>query len=170
MDNANTKHEIQEYMIKDKYFEESYTKNDLLQVIKAFNFHKEYVCDRMAQEMGRTVLRLPPYYCIFNPIEHMWRQLKSTIRSQNTSPTLGSSVCELIKKVVDEIPVESWKNSVSHVMKNEESYIFVDNVIKSIIINLSDDSDSDTELTISFNYFFLIRYLLHAAKLLHTRI
>ncbi|KAJ8921244.1 hypothetical protein NQ315_013716 [Exocentrus adspersus] len=64
----NTKAEIQEYI---------YKKRQLLQVLGAFNIKKEYVCDRMAEEMGHTVLRLPPYFCIFNPIEHIWHKVKS---------------------------------------------------------------------------------------------
>ncbi|KAJ8912841.1 hypothetical protein NQ315_007973 [Exocentrus adspersus] len=89
---TNTKAEIQEYMIaNDIYFEYSYKK-------RAFNIKNEYVCYRMAEEMGHTVLRLPPYYCIFNPIEHLWHQVKSRVRSENISPTLGSTVVDLVKK------------------------------------------------------------------------
>ncbi|KAF2902615.1 hypothetical protein ILUMI_03572 [Ignelater luminosus] len=31
-----------------------------------------YDADRMALEHGHVVVRLPPYYCIFNPIENFW--------------------------------------------------------------------------------------------------
>ena len=75
----------------DIYFEDNYRKNELLEVLNAFSIKKTYVCDTMATEMGHTVLRLPPYYCIFNPIEQMWHQLKSKVRSKNISPALSCS-------------------------------------------------------------------------------
>ncbi|KAJ8921256.1 hypothetical protein NQ315_013728 [Exocentrus adspersus] len=107
---TNTKEEIQENMLaNDIYFEYSYKKRQLLLVLGAFNIKKEYVCDRMAEEMGHTVLRLPPYYCTFKPIEHIWYKVKSRVRSENISPTLGSTVVDLVKKVVQDIPVDSWK-------------------------------------------------------------
>lgn len=96
--------------------------------------------------MGHTVLRLPPYHCIFNPIEHMWHQVKSKVRAENVSPTLSASVIKLIKTVINNIPAESWKNSVKHILKVEDSYIYIQNNIQPIVINLNDDSDSETEL------------------------
>jgi len=45
------------------------TKSVLLNIIKNLNFEKQYVVDELAKKFGHTVLRLPPYYCIFNPIE-----------------------------------------------------------------------------------------------------
>lgn len=145
----NTKLEIQNYMAaNDIYFEESYKKSDLLEVLKTFCIKKVYVCDTLAEEIGHTVLRLPPYYCIFNPIEHMWHQLKSLVRSENISPTLSSSVVELIRKCFNDIPPGSWKNSVRHVITVENSYISLDRIINPIIINFDEDSDSETELPI----------------------
>ncbi|MGH9701240.1 MAG: transposase [Candidatus Acidiferrales bacterium] len=146
---ANTKSEIQEYMLEnDIYFEFTYRKSDLLRVLKDYNLKKEYVCDSMAEKKGHTVLRLPPYYCVFNPIELIWHQVKSRVRAQNVSPTLGVSVVELIKSVVSDIPSESWKNSIEHVKKVEDSYIYVHN-IEPLLISLGDDSDSETELGLS---------------------
>lgn len=146
---ANKKSEIQDYMLQnDIYFEFSYKKSDLLKVLKDFNLKKEYFCDSVAEKMGHTVLRLPPYYCVFNPIEQIWHQIKSRVRAENLSPTLSVSVVELIKKVVDDIPCESWKNCVKHVVKVEESYIHAKNV-EPLIINLANDSDSETELGLS---------------------
>ena len=115
-------------------------------MLNTFNIKKQYVCDNLAEEMGHTVLRLPPYHCIFNPIEHMWHQVKSQVRAENVSPTLSATVINLIKNIINSIPVESWKNSVQHIVKVEDSYIGIQNNIQSFIINLDDDSDSETEL------------------------
>ena len=73
------------------------------------------------------------------------------IRRENTSPTLSSSVIELIKKCVNNIPVESWKNSVGHVIQVENSYNIINSNARPLIISLGideDDSDSETELNI----------------------
>lgn len=144
---SSTKTEIQEYLLKNYiYFEFSYKKEQLLEVLNTLNIKKQYVCDNLAEQMGHTVLRLPPYHCIFNPIEHMWHQVKSKVRAENVSPTLSASVIKLIKTVINNIPAESWKNSVKHILKVEDSYIYIQNNIQPIVINLNDDSDSETEL------------------------
>ena len=44
-------------------------------------------------------------------------------------------------------PIDSWKNSVRHVITIENSYVTLE-TIKPIIINVYDDSDSETELNI----------------------
>lgn len=146
---SSTKVEIQNFMIdNDIYFEETYTKGELLEVLKAFKINKEYVCDKLAAENGHTVLRLPPYYCVFNPIELIWHQLKSNVRRSNTSPTLNTSVIELIKNVIGNISAENWKNCVKHVIKKENSYIALSANVQPLIISLDEDSDSETELNL----------------------
>lgn len=98
--------------------------------------------------MGHTVLRLPPYHCMFNPIEHIWRQLKSAVRRKNTSPNLSSTVVALIQKEIENIPDISWGRCVSHVKKVEQSYIDIGRLqTEKIIISLGDDSESETDLT-----------------------
>lgn len=139
---SSRKTEIQEYLLQnDIYFEYSYKKGQLLDVLKSYDIKKQYVCDSLAEQLGHTVLRLPPYHCIFNPIEHLWHQVKSKIRTENVTPTLSPSVIN----VINNMPVESWKNSVQHVVKVEDSYIHIENNIEPIVINLN-DSDSETEL------------------------
>lgn len=64
--------------------------------------------------MGHTVIRPPNFHYTFNPIEHMWHELKSKVRSEYIFPTLSSSVVELIKECVHDVPPDTWKNSVRH--------------------------------------------------------
>ena len=106
------------------------------------------MCDKLATENGHTVLRLPPYYCVFNPIELIWHQVKSNIRRNNTSPTLNTSVVELIKNIVSNISADSWKNCIQHVIKVENSYMCTSNNVQPLIISLDEDSDNDTELNL----------------------
>lgn len=62
--NSNsTKAQISEFLQQiDLYYEESYTKSQLLEVFKTKTFQKEYVVDSMAIAAGHTVLLLPPYH------------------------------------------------------------------------------------------------------------
>lgn len=54
-----------------------------------------------------TVLRFPPYYCIFNPLELIWHQVKSNVRRHSTHPTLCPCVVELVKNVVGNVSANS---------------------------------------------------------------
>ena len=96
--------------------------------------------------MGHTVLRFPPYHCMFNPIEHIWHQLKASVRRNNVSPTLNSSVTALVQSEMKNIPNKSWENCVAHVQKVEKSYVNIDLLPRErIIVNLDDDSDRETD-------------------------
>lgn len=95
------------------------TKEQLLKCLDGKNLQKTYFIDETALKNGHCVLRLPPYYCEFNPIEIMWSLLKSTVRKRNTSPRISDSVLRLIKDVVPEID-KHWKNCVQHVLKVEK--------------------------------------------------
>ena len=62
----DTKSKIQEYMYNhDIYFHENYTKKELLEVLKSLSIKKQYYCDELAESIGQTVLRLPPYHCMY---------------------------------------------------------------------------------------------------------
>lgn len=150
---TNRKSEIQDFLYeRDLYFHESYSVKQLLEVVKSYNFSKQYVCDQIAKEAGHEVIRLPPYYCIFNAIELIWHKIKSNIRAHNSTPTLSSSVIELIKAEVNNVTAENWKNCIQHVKKIEDSYrrMYIDinslEPVKKLIINLDDSSDSEIDL------------------------
>lgn len=87
---SSTKSEIQNFLhTHDLYYEETYTKKELLEVLKTKTFNKPYVIDEIAKAYGHTVLRLPPYFCTFNPIEIIWgklnKMLGGTINFQNST-------------------------------------------------------------------------------------
>lgn len=63
----------------NKYFEETYKKQDLLEILKVFKFNKEYVWDKLVTEMGYKMLRLTSYHCVLNPIELIWHRVKSSL-------------------------------------------------------------------------------------------
>lgn len=50
--------------------------------------------DRLAKDAGHEVLRLPPYYSIWNPIELMWGLVKTEVAKNNKDQTMSSvSTC-----------------------------------------------------------------------------
>ncbi|XP_072392337.1 uncharacterized protein [Diabrotica undecimpunctata] len=77
-------------------------KKDLLNIVKSHSFNKEYVLDKLCKIQGHTILRLPPYYCIFNPIEMIWGILKTRLRKRNESPTLNAVQLDNIRQEVNE--------------------------------------------------------------------
>ncbi|KAG5887104.1 hypothetical protein JTB14_000737 [Gonioctena quinquepunctata] len=118
------------------------TKKVLLAAIKQRNFKKEYIIDSMCESRGHILLRLPPYYCVFNPIEMVWTTTKESLRKCNQSPTLNAVVLDNIRRVVNEVGnSEVWKNCVAHVM-NEENKYYVQSSINPIVIQPDDDSTS----------------------------
>lgn len=46
------------------------------QKIRVANSPKKYVFDEMDQDAGYSVIRLPPYHSVFNPVEMVCSQLK----------------------------------------------------------------------------------------------
>ncbi|RZC32052.1 DDE 3 domain containing protein [Asbolus verrucosus] len=101
---SSNKEEIKEFLQNnDLFFEESYTKKQLLEVLKTRQFTKKYNVDDMTKKRGFQVLRLPPYHCNFNPIEMIWAELKSHLRRNNTSPKFGFATIQLIKDEIGKI-------------------------------------------------------------------
>ena len=121
------------------------TKKILLELIKKQKFSKEYYVDTLMEQHGHEVLRLPPYYCIFNPIELVWATLKQKVRKYNQTPQLSESLLTTIKDVVTEIAAtDLWKKCVQHVIGKENEYC-VSSPIDPIIISLHNDSSSESD-------------------------
>jgi hypothetical protein len=55
---------------------------------KRLPFDISIAIDDLAAKYGHTVLLFPPYYCVLNPIEMVWSQLKHKIRKVNITPNL----------------------------------------------------------------------------------
>jgi hypothetical protein len=67
--------------------------------------------------------------------------LKRAIRRNNTSPTSSANVVDLIRREVNNIMPELWKNCINHVIGVENFYV-TPNVQQLII---QDDGDDDDE-------------------------
>lgn len=122
------------------------TKKVLLEAIKKKNFTKEYVIDKLCEAHGHTILRLPPYYCIFNPIEMMWAAIKKKLRKYNQSPTKSDLVLGNIRTVIDEVNASGiWMNCVRHVIEKEGEYFILPAIDPIIITPNTDSSSADSD-------------------------
>ena len=61
------------------------------------NIEKQYVIDVLVEKAGYSVLRLPLYHCILNPIEMAWNQLKHHVRHLNAYTSNPSKIVDLIR-------------------------------------------------------------------------
>jgi hypothetical protein len=60
---------VRSFQVKDRIKKPDFYK---LYVQDYAKEHKEYAVERIAEEYGIIILRLPPYHCFFNPIEPPW--------------------------------------------------------------------------------------------------
>ncbi|KAI4471023.1 hypothetical protein MML48_1g10719 [Holotrichia oblita] len=130
----------------DFYYEDHYTKKQLLEVMNTKEYLKHYYVDNRAKEAGHTVLRLPPYHCVLNPTEVIWAQLKNMIRFTNQAPKLSESIITCIKNAMQNVSAENWKNAIQHVITKENEYLNLYNTVAPLIINLQEDSNTDANL------------------------
>jgi transposase len=145
--NSSRKSDIIEFLEKNNLsYSQKNTKKILLQLIadSEMDKSKQFQVDNLAKEQGCEVLRLPPYYCVLNPIELIWSQLKHNVRKSNSTPNLGSSVVNLIRRKCDKINANIWQNCVEHVINVENSFLSK-RPFPEIIINVNDESDSEEE-------------------------
>lgn len=109
----------------------------------------EYRIDNAALESGRQVLRLPPYHCCLNPIELVWSQVKGHVAKHNKTFKIND-VKELLFQGIQSVTADRWKSCVQHVIDVEEKRLWeidglAEEVMEPIVINLGDDSDTDTD-------------------------
>jgi len=74
----------------------TYTKVQLMELIKQSDFYHVYAVDQILQEKDINVLRLPPYHCELNPIQYAWSGLKQKVRRRNVGDQTVQTVREII--------------------------------------------------------------------------
>lgn len=120
----------------------------LLLVSNVRSRYEEYRVDRLAKLHGHTILRLPPYHCELNPIENIWSVVKGKVAAENKT-FKEKEVEELTKVAIEAISSETWKNCVSHVVKEEEAMWELDGMsdiaVDKLIINIDHESSDTTE-------------------------
>lgn len=107
--------------------------------------------DDLAEQYGHKVLRLPPYHCIFNPIELIWGIAKNYYnrhigRDGNTENECINMWHEALQMVTPDM----WENSIRHTEEEigkwyERERIFDRQEINPLIINVDSDDSADTD-------------------------
>ncbi|KAJ3646484.1 hypothetical protein Zmor_024070 [Zophobas morio] len=126
-------------------FSELHKKDTLLKLCKAHYKNPVYVVDNIITAPGHDVLRLPPYHCIFNPIEMVWSQTK---RFYDKDVLKSKNPLDAWNRALQNITPEQWKSYVKHIENIIKTYWDKEKFVKvnNIIINLNvetDESDSD---------------------------
>lgn len=105
----------------------------------------------MALLHGHEVLRLPPYHCIFNPIEMIWGITKTYYsKHMGRDGTGRERSLEMWQEALDQITPQIWNNCVNHTDKVIEDWWTRESLmdreeVAPLIINLEDDSDNDLD-------------------------
>lgn len=117
---------------------------------------KQYKIDSLVKQHCHEVVRLPPYYCIYNPIELVWAELKRNVRRFNKTPSLSAAVIQHIRDAVGNINGELWKKCCQHARKEEEKTEVGPALMEPFIISIADedDDDEDNENEIGGNFDF----------------
>lgn len=133
----------------DLPFTKNETKVELYETIKRNKGHfKTFKIDKLLQESGFSVLRLPPYHPDLNPIEMIWAKVKNRVAAENVDFTT-TAVEDICKQKFSDVSVEDWKKRCEHIKKNEEAYRKmqgpVETAIERFVISLGDDSSDSSE-------------------------
>uniref|UniRef100_A0A0P4VTN2 Tc1-like transposase DDE domain-containing protein n=1 Tax=Scylla olivacea TaxID=85551 RepID=A0A0P4VTN2_SCYOL len=103
------------------------------------------VIDKIAEEAGHQVLRLPPYHCQYNPIELIWAQVKTYIAKKNTFKMANLKV--LVTEALSLITPQTWKKAVGHTEKihdeDNQQDVAAENFVESFVINITECSDEE---------------------------
>ena len=118
----------------------------------------KYAVEEMATAQGHTILRLPPYHCIFNPIQMVWSYQKHLVRGQSTTRTTKEAL-EYCQARFTELPSGGAAPYFAHVQKIEDEHQQLDGLtsptvnVAPVIIPLYDDEDDDEDAALAENDF-----------------
>jgi len=103
---------------------------------------KKYELDVLALEMGHEVVRLPPYYCQYNPIELIWGQVKNHVATNNKTFKMVD-IEKLTHEALDSVIQHDWEKCVRHAEAlqdhDNEKEIMRDCMLESINLTLLPD-------------------------------
>lgn len=131
-------------------------KERLLKELEAFvtsSGGKEALTVRAVEEIARThnieILRLPPYHCQFNPIEHVWGWMKAKLNDySDPSTTRLEALCRRAEEIVYGMPEEMKVNFFNNAIHEEDNFIEMEGMTRTIgvdiepmVIELDEDED-----------------------------
>ena len=125
--------------------EQNATKAQLHELAKGTDVSTVCVIDKIAEEAGHRVLRLPPFHYQYNPIERIYAQVKSNV-SKNSYCKVRELKC-LVEKSLSLVTPSDWMDAVQHVDqlhdKDAKRDAVIEKFMESFITNITEDSDSE---------------------------
>lgn len=128
----------------------SYTKIELIDICKHHREKQKYEIDNIAEHCGHKILRMPPYHCVFNPIELIWAQMKTEAKKMNSDKDQSMKQLEiLVQEAAKHVTQQHWENAIRHVRKIEDEYrakdTAMDHLLDSFVINTDSSQSSSSE-------------------------
>ena len=144
---SSRKAELQEWLTKnDIPWTAQMRKPELLDLVRANKPAPVYVCDELAAAQNFQVVRLPPYHCIFNPIEMVWGWVKQEVAKRNKTFKINDVKAHVLD-VFRDVPPQLWPNSCRHCDdKVDETWTadgLQEDMLEPIIIHLGNDSSDE---------------------------
>ena len=123
-------------------------KPELLELVRANKPKPTYVCDEIAAAQGFLVIRLPPYHCVYNPIEMVWAWVKGEVANRNKTFKIAD-VKQHVLSVFNDVPATLWQNACRHCDEKVDEGFIADGIqeqmLDPIIIHLGNDSRGEEE-------------------------
>lgn len=142
------KYEIVEWLEKSNIpYDKKMFKPELLSIAKIHKKTKQYKIDKLLQENGHEVLRLPPYHCQFNAIEMIWADSKYFYNAHiGENGHKDENVLDMWRKALEKCTPEIWHAKVVHTEKLIEDWYDREVIIEEVpqmFINVSDEESSE---------------------------
>lgn len=146
---SSLKAQMQEWLQeKGIYFEETWTKAVLFDIIKQNKGPPTYAVDELLKRHNHEVLKLPPYHCDLNPIEKIWSLVKRRVADKNVAQNT-KEIVKLTENAFASITPEDWSKQCKHVEHIEDEYFRNDRLIDEetdrFIISTASDSETESD-------------------------
>lgn len=97
-------------------------------------------------------MRLPPYHCQYNSIEHVWSQCKRYYDNNIGRDGYGDDkTLAMWNEALEQVTVKQWENYVENaeklILHDWDKYLKIDCTTNQlpVILNLGEDSESDDD-------------------------
>jgi hypothetical protein len=117
-------------------------KRDDLYNIARERFRGTTITEITAKKYKYSVLWIPPYHPMFNPIEEAWGVTKGFVAMHNNGSSFDA-VYDLIFLGFKEVTIEVWKNLVKHAYAYEDKMIAEQAIATKDINDMIPDVDGD---------------------------
>lgn len=116
---------IHDYLVEKGHFTEDelkgLKKKQLTEKLVAVRPQRKVIVDELLKAAGILPVRLPPYFCTYNPIENIWSSVKCRFKEANTGKLKTNEAIALVEKICDQPDFpKMWKNACDSVIRREE--------------------------------------------------